>query len=52
VLRQWLTLSELPQDLIQLSHQLLHGRRVRWRDALILSTARSPCHLKFRRFVC
>jgi hypothetical protein len=28
VLRRWLTLRELPQNLILLSHQLLHGRRL------------------------
>jgi hypothetical protein len=50
VLGLWLLLSQLSQNLILLSHQLLHGRRRRrwWRNALILSTARSSCHLKFR----
>jgi hypothetical protein len=50
VLRWWLTLSQLSQNLILLSHQFLHGRR-RWRwmrNALILSTARSSCHLKIQ----
>jgi hypothetical protein len=48
VLRWGLTLSQLSQNLILLSHQFLHGRRRRqwWRNALILSTARSSCHLK------
>jgi hypothetical protein len=48
VLRWWLTLSQLSQNLILLSHQFLDGRRRRWwwRNALILSTARSSCHLK------
>jgi hypothetical protein len=53
VLRWWLTLSQLSHDLILLGHQLLHGRRLRrwWRNTLILSTARSSCHLKLRRFL-
>jgi hypothetical protein len=53
VLRPWLTLSELSQNLILQSHQLLHGRRLRrwWRNALILSMARSSCHLKFWMFL-
>jgi hypothetical protein len=48
VLRWWLTLSQLSQNLILLSHQFLHGRRLRrwWRNALILSMARSSRHLK------
>jgi hypothetical protein len=48
VLRWRLTLSQLLQNLILLSHQFFHGRRRRrwWRNALILSTARSSCHLK------
>jgi hypothetical protein len=48
VLRWQLTLSQLTQNLILLSHKLLHGRRRwrGWRNALILSTARSSCHLK------
>jgi hypothetical protein len=52
VMGRWLTLRELSQNLIPLSHQLLHGGRLRrsWRDALILSTTRSSCHLKFRSF--
>jgi hypothetical protein len=50
VLRWWLTLSQLSQNLILLSHQFLHGRRQRrwWRNALILSTARSSCYLKIQ----
>jgi hypothetical protein len=48
VLRWRLTLSQLPQNLVLLSHQLLHGRRRWrwWRNAFILSTIRSSCHLK------
>jgi hypothetical protein len=48
VLRWWLTLSQLSQNFILLSHQFLHGRRRWrwWRNALILSTTRSSCHLK------
>jgi hypothetical protein len=44
VLRLWLTLSKLPQNLILLSHQLLHGRRLQWwwRNALILSLRALP----------
>jgi hypothetical protein len=50
VLRWRLTLSQLSQNLILLSHQFLHGRRRwrRWRNALILSTARPSCHLKIQ----
>jgi hypothetical protein len=52
VLRWWLSLSQLPQNLILLSHQLLHGRRWwgGWRNAFILSTTRSSCHLKNHRY--
>jgi hypothetical protein len=47
VLRWWLTLSQLSQDLILLSHELLQsGRRWRWRNVLILATTLSPGHLK------
>jgi hypothetical protein len=48
VLRWRLTLSQLSQNLILLSHQFLHGRRRwrGWRNALILSTARPSYHLK------
>jgi hypothetical protein len=48
VLRWWLTLSQLSQNLILLSHQFLHGRRRwrGWRNALILSMTRPSCHLK------
>jgi hypothetical protein len=48
VLRWWLTLSQLSQNLILLSHQFLHGRRRwrGWRNALILSTAHPSYHLK------
>jgi hypothetical protein len=47
VLRWWLTLSQLPQDLILLSHELLQsGRRWRWRNVLILATTLPPGHLK------
>jgi hypothetical protein len=46
MLRWWLTLSQLPQDLILLSHELLQsGRRWRWRNALILATTLPPGHL-------
>jgi hypothetical protein len=50
VLRWRLTLSQLSQDLILLSHQFLHGRRQWrwWRNALILSTVRSSCHLEIQ----
>jgi hypothetical protein len=50
VLRWRLTLNQLSQNLILLSHQFLHGkRRWRWwRNALILSMARSSCHLKIQ----
>jgi hypothetical protein len=47
VLRWWLTLSQLSQDLILLSHELLQsGRRWRWRNVLILATTLPPGHLK------
>jgi hypothetical protein len=46
MLRWRLTLRQLSQNLILLGHQFLQGRR-RWRrNALILSTTRSSCHLK------
>jgi hypothetical protein len=50
VLRWRLTWSQLSQNLILLSHQFLHGRRRwrGWRNALILSTVRSSCHLKIQ----
>jgi hypothetical protein len=40
VLGRWLTLRELSQNLILLSHQLLHGGRLQrwWRNVLVLST--------------
>ena len=42
-----LTLCQLSQDLILLGHELLQsGRRWRWRNVLILTTTRSPSHLK------
>ena len=48
MLRWWLTLSQLPQDLILLSHELLQSGRwwQRWRNALVLATTLPPCHLK------
>jgi hypothetical protein len=48
MLRWQLTLSQLSQNLILLSHQFLQGRRRWrwWRNAFILSTTRSSCHLK------
>jgi hypothetical protein len=46
MLRWRLTLSQLSQNLILLSHQLLQGRRWWRRNAFILSTTRSSCHLK------
>jgi hypothetical protein len=47
VLRWWLTLSQLSQDLILLSHELLQsGWRWRWRNVLILATTLPPGHLK------
>jgi hypothetical protein len=48
MLRWWLTLGQLSQDLILLSHELLQsGRRWRrWRNALILATTLPPGHLK------
>jgi hypothetical protein len=50
VLRWRLTLSQLSQNLILLSHQFEHGRRRWrwWRNALILSTARSSSDLKIQ----
>jgi hypothetical protein len=44
----WLTLSQLPQDLILLSHELLQSGRWwrRWRNALVLATTLPPGHLK------
>jgi hypothetical protein len=48
MLRWWLTLGQLSQDLILLSHELLQsGRRWRWwRNALVLATTLPPGHLK------
>ena len=48
MLRWRLTLRQLSQNLVLLSHQLLQSRRRWrwWRNALILSTTRSSCHLK------
>jgi hypothetical protein len=48
VLRWWLSLGQLSQDLILLSHELLQsGRWWRWwRNALILATTLPPGHLK------
>jgi hypothetical protein len=48
MLRWWLTLSQLPQDLILLSHKLLQSGRWwrRWRNALVLATTLPPGHLK------
>jgi hypothetical protein len=43
----WLTLSQLPQDLILLSHELLQsGRWGWWRNVLVLATTLPPSHLK------
>jgi hypothetical protein len=43
----WLTLSQLPQDLILLSHELLQSGRWgrRW-NVLVLATTLPPGHLK------
>jgi hypothetical protein len=48
MLRWWLTLSQLPQDLILLSHELLQSGRWwrRWRNVLVLATTLPPGHLK------
>jgi hypothetical protein len=48
MLRWWLTLGQLSQDLILLSHELLQSGRWwrRWRNALILATTLPPGHLK------
>jgi hypothetical protein len=48
VLWWWLTLSQLPQDLILLSHELLQSGRWwwRWRNAFVLATTLPPGHLK------
>ena len=47
MLRWWLTLSQLPEDLILLSHELLQsGRWGWWRNVLVLATTLSPSHLK------
>jgi hypothetical protein len=43
----WLTLSQLPQDLILLSHELLQsGRWGWWWNVLVLATTLPPGHLK------
>jgi hypothetical protein len=41
-------LSQLPQDLILLSHELLQSGRWwrRWRNVLVLATTLPPGHLK------
>jgi hypothetical protein len=43
----WLTLSQLPQNLILLSHELLQsGRWGWWWNVLVLATTLPPGHLK------